>query len=608
MKVPEIEFIPLRDAVRSDNTTILDVLVKIIPPEPEANIQRPALNLGLVIDRSGSMQGKKILYARQAACYAVEQLLPTDRISVTIYDDQVEILVASTLAKDKVEITRQIERIQARNTTALHAGWVEGGVQVSHYFDPEQLNRVILLSDGLANRGETNPDVIASDVKGLAERGVSTTTMGVGDDYNEDLLEAMANSGDGNYYYIESSEQLPEIFQMELQGLMATLGRNVTLGIEPQGEVVLVDVFNDLELTHQGLFKLPNLVLGNPFVVVVRLKVPAIEGKQQADLCHFHLAWDGNEQEERLKLEAMLQLPVLASAELEKFPFNPEVQRQVALMMSARAKQEAVQQVDRGEYEIASQLINDTRQQLLRAPQSPLIEQEAQSLVDLDTDLKARRLQQYRKRSQYESHQYQRSMRQSIQGDYYTKRSDRQFFRQNYSNQEQKRFLRSRIEVVQGDITQQQVDGIVNPTNQNLSGTSGVTGAIRHAAGPQLQEACRRLHSCGIGEAKLTDGYNLPSKWIIHTVGPIWQGGHQGEEQMLAQCYRSCLTLAEQQSMRTVAFPGISTGARGFPIDKAAKIAVREVVNFLASNSSIKKVIFVCYKNTDYYYYQDALQ
>jgi len=608
MKVPEIEFIPLRNAVSSDTTTILDVLVKIVPPEPEANIQRPALNLGLVIDRSGSMQGKKILYARQAACYAVEQLLPTDRVSVTIYDDQVETLVASTLAKKKTQITRQIERIQARNATALHAGWVEGGVQVSQYFAPEQLNRVILLSDGLANQGETNPDVIASDVKGLAQRDVSTTTMGVGDDYNEDLLEAMANSGDGNYYYIESSEQLPEIFQMELQGLMATFGRNVTLGIEPQGEVVLVDVFNDLELTHQGQFKLPNLVLGNPFVVVVRLKVPAVVGEQQADLCQFSLAWDGNEQEERFQQQAMLQLPVLAKAELEELPFNPEVQRQVALMMSARAKQEAVQRVDQGEYEIASQLINDTRQQLLRAPQSPLIEQEAQSLVELDADLKARRLRQYRKRSHYESHQYQKSMRQSSLGDYYTKRRDRQSSYQNYPHQHQTKAVRSRIKVIQGDITKQPVDGIVNSTNKYFSRDVGVARAINRAAGPELQEAFQQLKSCRLGEAKLTYGYHLPSKWIIHTVVPNWQGGHQREEQILVQCYRNCLALAEQQSMRTIAFPAISTGARGFPADKAAKIAVREVGNFLAKNSSIEKVIFVCFENRDYHSYQDALQ
>ena len=584
MKVPTINLIPLRAAVSSDSPTTLDVLVRIIPPAPEVELKRPTLNIGLVIDRSGSMQGQKIEYARQAACYAVDQLLPTDRLSVTIYDDLVETLVPSTLATDKVYITRQIERIQPRNSTDLHAGWVQGGVQVSQYLNPEHLNRVILLSDGLANQGLTNPDAIASDVHGLAQRGVSTTTMGVGNDYNEDLLEAMASSGDGNYYYIESPEQLPDIFQTELQGLMATIGRRVTLGIEPQGGVEVADVLNDFEVTRKGRFRLPNLVIGNPFVVVLRLKVPATA--QATDLCYFRLAWDDPEQQDRQKIRVPLQLPVVAGAELEEFPLNPEVQQQVALMMSGRAKKEAMQKVDRGEYEAASQLLKDTREQVLTAPKSLLMEQEAQSLVDLDADLQARRLQQYRKRSSYESHSSGRSFSQVSHGDYYTQRY--------------KRAVSSRIEVIFGDITQQQVDAIVNATNNALSGSVGVDAAIHHAAGPGLLEACRQLNGCSTGEAKITNGYNLPARWVIHTAGPVWQGGGYGEEQMLAQCYRSCLALATQHPIQTIAFPSISTGACGFPIELASRIAVEEVVNFLYRNPSIVKAIFVCFERRVY--------
>jgi len=584
MIVPTINLIPLRAAVSSDSPTTLDVLVKIIPPAPEVELKRPTLNIGLVIDRSGSMQGKKIEYARQAACYAVDQLLATDRVSVTIYDDLVETLVPSTPATDKISITRQIERIHARNSTDLHAGWVQGGVQVSQHLNPEHLNRVILLSDGLANQGQTNPKAIASDVQGLARRGVSTTTMGVGDDYNEDLLEAMAGSGDGNYYYIESPEQLPNIFQMELQGLMATIGRRVTLGIEPQGGVEVADVLNDLEVTRKGRFRLPNLVIGNPFVVVVRLKVPAIA--QATDLCYFRLAWDDPEQQERQKIRVPLQLPVVAGADLEKFPFNPEVQQQVALMMSGRAKKEAVQKVDRGEYEVASQLLKDTREQVLKAPNSLLIEQEAQSLIDLDADLQARRLQQYRKRSSYESHVSQRSFTQAFHGDYYTQRYQRA--------------VGSRIEVIFGDITTQQVDAIVNASNNALSGSVGVDAAIHRVAGPGLLEACRQLNGCSTGEAKITNGYNLPARWVIHTASPVWQGGSYGEEQMLAQCYRSCLTLATQHPIKTIAFPSISTGACGFPMELASRIAVKEVVNFLYRNPSIVKAIFVCFEQRVY--------
>ena len=569
MKVPTINLIPLREAVSSDSPTTLDVLVRIIPPEPEIELERPALNIGLVIDRSGSMQGQKMEYARQAACYAVEQLLPTDRVSVTIYDDQVETLIASTPAANKANIIHQIKRIHSRGSTALHAGWVQGGIQVSQHLNPEYLNRVILLSDGLANVGETNPDVIASDVHGLAQRGVSTTTMGIGDDYNEDLLEAMARSGDGNYYYIQSPQQLPNIFARELQGLMATIGTTVSLGIEPQGDITLAEVLNDLDVNVKGRYSLPNLVIGNPIEVVVRLKVPAMA--QGSGLCYFRLAWNAPEQQKRQKLRVALRLPAVSSAQLREFPFNPEVQQQVALMMAARAKNEAVQLADRGNYEAASQLLQQTRQQMLTTPELSLTGPEAEALADLDSELQARNISSYRKmsRSQIRS--------------------------RSYSHGHGTLFYRFSRGPIVGDITQQQVDAIANSTDRYLSSSGAISSAIHRAAGPKLLEECTSLVPCDTGEAKITRGYNLPAQWVIHTVGPVWKGGSQGEEQLLAQCYRSCLELAVQYSIRTIAFPAIGIGALGFPVERAAEVAFQETSRFLLSNSSIGKVIFVCF-------------
>lgn len=165
-----------------------------------------------------------------------------------------------------------------------------------------------------------------------------------------------------------------------------------------------------------------------------------------------------------------------------------------------------------------------------------------------------------------------------------------------------------RITVVCGDITQQRVDAIVNAANNSLLGGGGVDGAIHKAAGPGLLAECRQLNGCATGEAKITKGYNLPASWVIHTVGPIWYGGNQGEDELLASCYRSCLALAEQHSIRTIAFSAISTGVYGFPVERAAKIAVAEIQRFLESNNSTEQVILVCFSKRSYDSYSKAVK
>lgn len=163
-----------------------------------------------------------------------------------------------------------------------------------------------------------------------------------------------------------------------------------------------------------------------------------------------------------------------------------------------------------------------------------------------------------------------------------------------------------RIQVVQGDITQQKVDAIVNAAKKSLLGGSGVDGAIHKAAGSQLLDECRGLGGCETGEAKITRGYNLLAKWVIHTVGPVWQGqGH--EDELLAACYRNSLALAVQHSVGTIAFPAISTGIYGFPLDRATQIAVIEVKQFLSQETSIQQVRFVCFGEESYLCYRNAI-
>ena len=163
------------------------------------------------------------------------------------------------------------------------------------------------------------------------------------------------------------------------------------------------------------------------------------------------------------------------------------------------------------------------------------------------------------------------------------------------------------IVVVEGDITEQNADAIVNAANTSLLGGGGVDGAIHRAAGPELLAECRTLHGCPTGDAKLTRGYRLPARWVIHTVGPVWRGGHDFEDELLANCYRRSLELAVQNGARSVAFPAISTGIYGFPLERATRIAVREVRAFLEMNTTLEKVIFVCFDSRTRKCYQLVL-
>jgi O-acetyl-ADP-ribose deacetylase (regulator of RNase III) len=174
-------------------------------------------------------------------------------------------------------------------------------------------------------------------------------------------------------------------------------------------------------------------------------------------------------------------------------------------------------------------------------------------------------------------------------------------------NEKDTRTVLSKLHIVRGDITTFAVDAIVNAANTTLLGGGGVDGAIHRAAGPQLLEECKQLHGCATGDAKITRGYNLPARYVIHTVGPVWRGGAHNEEKLLAQCYHRCFEIAQEHRLRTIAFPSISTGAYGFPLERAVPIALKEIITALSNNQLLEAVYVVCFDEYTYSVYKSVL-
>lgn len=413
--LPQIELLPLKAGLPAGQAGELTVLARITPADvPQQTEARPPLNLALVIDRSGSMSGHPLAMARQAAQIGIHKLEAQDRVSVVTFDDEVEVLIASQPVTDKAALCRLIEGITEGGSTALHAGWLDGAMQVAQQLNPQALNRVLLLSDGQANCGKSSAQQIVPDVRGLTGRGVSTSTMGLGGGYDEDLLRGMAVAGDGNFEHIEDADDLPRFFDAEFSGLARTAGHTVSLGIEPNPALgrLRQEVLNDLQRNPLGRLQLPNLIAGRPTEVVLTLQVPAQAVQTSLGVTRVRLAWTARDGIRRT-MRAQLNLPVMGEQEYAGLPEHAEVREALELQRNARVRREAVGRLDLGDVCGAQRLLTERQicfAEVASEAPSPRYAQELEQLNALKQDVHLDQ-NMARKRASSQSYDISRSKR-----------------------------------------------------------------------------------------------------------------------------------------------------------------------------------------------------
>ena len=327
------------------------------PPSPaRKKVRRTPLNLAVVLDKSGSMTGAKLEKTKQAAMQLVDRLAPDDIFSLVIFSDEAQVLVPAQKVEDKDALKEKIESIEADGSTALYAGVKMGADQLQEFFSSKRINRVILLSDGLANVGPSSPRELRRLGSDLAERGISVTTIGVGDDYNEDLMAGLAEASDANYYYVKDTEKLPEIFAKELGELLTVAARDVRIeiicpdGVKPLGFIGRAEKFE----SQQATVNLSQFTTGQNRYLFLRCLVNG----EQPEVARVNVNYkdeldDGSVQ----SASGVARIDFTDDQKLSDKSVNGAVVAQKELMLTAVAKDEAIAQADAGNYQQAATIL-----------------------------------------------------------------------------------------------------------------------------------------------------------------------------------------------------------------------------------------------------------
>lgn len=370
------------------------------PAVPE-RVERPSLNLSLVLDRSGSMSGDKLTYVQQAAEHALRLLNANDRAAVVIYDDQVEVLAPSQPINpaNRERLIKAIQGVRTGGMTNLSGGWFTGCDQVADHQRAEAINRTLLLTDGLANQGITDQEELAGHAKALYQRGIATTTFGVGNEFNEFLLQAIADAGGGHFYFIDSPDQIPNYFKGELGEMLETVTRETTLNIGlPLGTTP--QLLNDIP--HQITDGSVRIFLGDVFStqihqLVLRLDVPATSQSQEgvlpisAKMDYYDVATQRTQEINT----SPLQFRVASPSEVASQPVDEEVLSIAARLEAERAKLQAMKLEREGRRDQAKALLRGTAQAVAAfaaAPAARAVRDELEALEkEVETGMSEKR-------------------------------------------------------------------------------------------------------------------------------------------------------------------------------------------------------------------------
>jgi Ca-activated chloride channel family protein len=347
---------PDRDVVLRGSPQEVVVKIDLSAIADRKKLRRTPLNLAVVLDRSGSMTGAKLEKVKQAATQLVDRLAPNDIFSLVIYSDEARVLVPAQRVEDKGALKEKIEGIEADGCTALYAGVKTGAGQVREYFSSRRINRVILLSDGLANVGPSSPHALRQLGRQLAGRGISVTTIGVGDDYNEDLMAGLAEASDANYYYVKDTERLPEIFAKELGELLTVAAREIRIeitcpdGVRPIGFIGRSERFEN----QKALVNLNQFTLGQNRYLFLRCLVDRAEPEIARVKVNYTDELDNGSSQ---STSGVVRIRFTEDQTVADRSVNSAVNAEKELVLTAVAKDEAIAQADAGNYRQAAETL-----------------------------------------------------------------------------------------------------------------------------------------------------------------------------------------------------------------------------------------------------------